>query len=120
MAALLLVGAGSSAAVGAEHKQLPGVWGGAGIRYMTGTDFLPVDLKISLMEASTGTVRPTIAKGHAVLLQLRSAEPQICPQHTWNHCEPCAPRRPCHGPLHCPGRQEAPQSREGLTNGVSR
>ena len=29
---------------------------------MTGTDFLPVDLKMSLMEASTGTVGPTIAK----------------------------------------------------------
>jgi protein SCO1/2 len=32
------------------------------VRYMTGTDFLPVDLKMSLMEASTGTVGPTIAK----------------------------------------------------------
>jgi protein SCO1/2 len=32
------------------------------VRYMTGTDFLPVDLKMSIMEASTGTVGPTIAK----------------------------------------------------------
>jgi len=32
------------------------------VRYMTGTDFLPVDLKMSLMEASTGTVGPTIAR----------------------------------------------------------
>ena len=32
------------------------------VRYMTGTDFLPVDLRMSLMEASTGTVGPTIAK----------------------------------------------------------
>jgi protein SCO1/2 len=32
------------------------------VRYMNGTEFLPVDLKMSLMEASTGTVRPTIAK----------------------------------------------------------
>ena len=32
------------------------------VRYMTGTDFLPVDLKMSLLEASTGTVGPTIAK----------------------------------------------------------
>jgi protein SCO1/2 len=32
------------------------------VRYMTGTDFLPVDLTMSLMEASTGTVGPTIAK----------------------------------------------------------
>jgi protein SCO1/2 len=32
------------------------------VRYMTGTEFLPVDLKMSIMEASTGTVGPTIAK----------------------------------------------------------
>ena len=32
------------------------------VRYMMGTDFLPVDLKMSFMEASTGTVGPTIAK----------------------------------------------------------
>ncbi len=32
------------------------------VRYMTGTDFLPIDLKMSLLEASTGTVGPTIAK----------------------------------------------------------
>jgi protein SCO1 len=32
------------------------------VRYMTGTDFLPVDLKMSLMEASNGTIGPTIAK----------------------------------------------------------
>jgi protein SCO1/2 len=31
------------------------------VRYMTGTDFLPVDMKMSLLEASTGTVGPTIA-----------------------------------------------------------
>lgn len=32
------------------------------VRYMTGTDYLPVDLKMSILEASTGTVGPTIAK----------------------------------------------------------
>jgi protein SCO1/2 len=32
------------------------------VRYITGTDFLPMDVNMSLMEASTGTVRPTIAK----------------------------------------------------------
>lgn len=32
------------------------------VRYMNGADFLPADLTLSLMEASTGTVRPTIAK----------------------------------------------------------
>jgi protein SCO1/2 len=32
------------------------------VRYMTGTDFLPVDLKMSLLEASAGRVGPTIAK----------------------------------------------------------
>jgi len=32
------------------------------VRYMTGTDFLPMDLKMSIMEASAGTVGPTIAK----------------------------------------------------------
>jgi protein SCO1/2 len=32
------------------------------VRYITGTDFLPVDLKMSIMEASTGTIGPTIAK----------------------------------------------------------
>ena len=32
------------------------------IRYMYGADFLPADLKLSLLEASAGTVGPTIAK----------------------------------------------------------
>lgn len=32
------------------------------VRYIMGTDFLPVDLTMSLMEASTGTVSPTIAR----------------------------------------------------------
>jgi protein SCO1 len=32
------------------------------VRYMTGADFLPVDLSMSLLEASSGLVRPTIAK----------------------------------------------------------
>ena len=32
------------------------------VRYMLGTDFLPIDLKMSFMEASTVTVGPTIAK----------------------------------------------------------
>ncbi|MDD1750248.1 MAG: SCO family protein, partial [Methanothrix sp.] len=32
------------------------------VRYVSGTDFLPVDLKMSFMEASQGVVRPTIAK----------------------------------------------------------
>ncbi len=31
-------------------------------RYIMGTDFLPVDITMSLMEASTGTVQPTIAR----------------------------------------------------------
>ncbi len=31
-------------------------------RYMTGTDFLPVDLSMSILEASAGRVGPTIAK----------------------------------------------------------
>jgi protein SCO1 len=31
-------------------------------RYILGTDFLPVDLTMSLMEASTGTIQPTIAR----------------------------------------------------------
>jgi protein SCO1/2 len=43
------------------------------VRYMTGTDFLPVGLKMSLMEASTGTVGPTIAK---VLRFCLSYDPQ--------------------------------------------
>jgi protein SCO1 len=43
------------------------------VRYMLGTDFLPVDLKMSLMEASTGTVGPTIAK---VLRFCLSYDPQ--------------------------------------------
>ena len=43
------------------------------VRYMTGTDFLPVDLKMSLLEASTGTVGPTIAK---VLRLCFSYDPQ--------------------------------------------
>ena len=32
------------------------------VRYITGADFLPVDLSMSLMEASSGTVQPTIAR----------------------------------------------------------
>ena len=32
------------------------------VRYMTGTDFLPVDLSMSILEASAGIARPTIAK----------------------------------------------------------
>jgi protein SCO1/2 len=32
------------------------------VRYMTGTDFLPMDLSMSLLEASAGIVRPTVAK----------------------------------------------------------
>lgn len=32
------------------------------VRYISGTDFLPVDLKMSFLEASQGVVRPTIAK----------------------------------------------------------
>lgn len=32
------------------------------VRYIMGTDFLPVDLKISLLEASSGIVKPTIAR----------------------------------------------------------
>ncbi len=43
------------------------------VRYMTGTDFLPVDLKMSFLEASTGTVGPTIAK---VLRFCLSYDPQ--------------------------------------------
>jgi protein SCO1/2 len=43
------------------------------VRYMLGTDFLPVDLKMSFMEASTGTVGPTIAK---VLRFCLSYDPQ--------------------------------------------
>jgi protein SCO1/2 len=43
------------------------------VRYMTGTDFLPIDLKMSIMEASTGTVGPTIAK---VLRVCFSYDPQ--------------------------------------------
>jgi len=36
--------------------------GGKVVRYMTGADFLPVDLSMSILEASSGLVRPTIAK----------------------------------------------------------
>ncbi len=43
------------------------------VRYMTGTDFLPIDLKMSFLEASTGTVGPTIAK---VLRYCLSYDPQ--------------------------------------------
>jgi len=43
------------------------------VRYMTGTDFLPVDLRMSIMEASTGTVGPTIAR---VLRVCFSYDPQ--------------------------------------------
>ena len=32
------------------------------IRYMYGADFLPADLKLSLLEASSGRVGPTIAR----------------------------------------------------------
>ena len=32
------------------------------VRYMSGADFLPIDLSMSLLEASSGLVRPTIAK----------------------------------------------------------
>ncbi len=32
------------------------------VRYMNGADFLPVDVSMSLLEASSGLVRPTIAK----------------------------------------------------------
>lgn len=32
------------------------------IRYMTGTDFLPIDVSMSLLEASAGVAKPTIAK----------------------------------------------------------
>jgi protein SCO1/2 len=32
------------------------------VRYMTGTDFLPVDLQMSFLEASKGAIGPTIAK----------------------------------------------------------
>jgi protein SCO1/2 len=32
------------------------------VRYMLGTDFLPADLKLSLLEAQRGTIGPTIAR----------------------------------------------------------
>jgi protein SCO1 len=32
------------------------------VRYLMGTDYLPVDLSMSLMEASSGSVQPTIAR----------------------------------------------------------
>lgn len=32
------------------------------VRYIMGTDYLPMDISMSLMEASTGTVQPTIAR----------------------------------------------------------
>jgi protein SCO1/2 len=32
------------------------------VRYIIGTDFLPADIMMSLMEASTGTIQPTIAR----------------------------------------------------------
>ena len=32
------------------------------VRYVNGTEFLPADLKMSLLEASTGTIGPTISK----------------------------------------------------------
>jgi protein SCO1 len=32
------------------------------VRYIMGTDFLPVDLQMSLLEASSGVVKPTIAR----------------------------------------------------------
>jgi protein SCO1/2 len=36
--------------------------GGTIVRYMYGADFLPADLKLSLMEAQKGKIGPTIAK----------------------------------------------------------
>jgi len=32
------------------------------VRYIMGTDYLPMDISMSLMEASNGTVQPTIAR----------------------------------------------------------
>jgi protein SCO1/2 len=32
------------------------------VRYILGTDYLPVDVSMSLMEASSGTIQPTIAR----------------------------------------------------------
>jgi protein SCO1 len=32
------------------------------VRYILGTDFLPMDISMSLMEANTGTIQPTIAR----------------------------------------------------------
>jgi protein SCO1/2 len=32
------------------------------VRYILGTDYLPADIAMSLMEASSGTVQPTIAR----------------------------------------------------------
>jgi protein SCO1 len=32
------------------------------VRYILGTDYLPIDITMSLMEASSGTVQPTIAR----------------------------------------------------------
>jgi protein SCO1/2 len=42
-------------------------------RYITGTDFLPADLTLSLMEASNGTLQPTVAR---VLRSCFSYDPQ--------------------------------------------
>ena len=36
--------------------------GGKVVRYITGTDFLPVEINMSLMEASSGKVQPAIAR----------------------------------------------------------
>jgi len=36
--------------------------GGKIVRYMNGSEFLPVDVSMSILEASSGVVRPTIAK----------------------------------------------------------
>jgi protein SCO1/2 len=43
------------------------------VRYMSGTDFLPVDVSMSILEASAGLARPTIAK---VLRFCMSYDPQ--------------------------------------------
>jgi protein SCO1/2 len=32
------------------------------VRYIMGTDYLPIDITMSLMEASTGTIKPTISR----------------------------------------------------------
>jgi protein SCO1/2 len=32
------------------------------VRYILGTDYLPMDISLSLMEARTGTIQPTVAR----------------------------------------------------------